>query len=96
VGSLVIRLTRVDTLKPIVLDLPSEEGGYPKDVFTAGDLPGGRFSKLYLEWSPGLCVVAIRTDRDARRHVCGVIPESAVVCMRVPDDKELQSHLNSL
>lgn len=94
-GSLVIALSRVDTLKPIVLDLASEEGGYPKDVFTAGALPGGRESELALDWYPGVCVVARRCDYTSNKIV-GVIPDGAVASMRALDAKGLQSHLDSL
>lgn len=42
-------LKRIDTPSRFQLDLLKEEGGYPKDVFEAGPLPGGLNATLEID-----------------------------------------------
>lgn len=42
-------LKRIDTPSRFQLDLLKEEGGYPKDVFEAGPLPGGLGATLEID-----------------------------------------------
>jgi hypothetical protein len=78
-------LKRVDTLKLVQLDLPREEGGYPRDCFTAGELPGGR-ARLEIECVGGDVRFIRRTTTLG--EVVGIVPTSAICMMHLQSQKD--------
>lgn len=92
-------LKRVDTVRHVQLDLPREEGGYPRDTFMAGELPQGRGVLRIVH--DGNLVIFWRLDRapwdgasgqfkaDENSAKCvGMAPLSAIAMMHLQSQKD--------
>lgn len=66
-----VRLKRVETSRPVKLALDHHEGGYQRDSFSDGALPGAR-GELRLTLAGGH--VFIEAVRDGVGVIVGVIP----------------------